>query len=138
MFMDLTDVGKNQAPKEQQEIARQKFPALVRSSSSLTLYEGDLCSLDCMIIGVATYSNDDMKLLDGIEEKQLLKNGEKINIYVYDVTNAKNMDDINSVFKGIGNVYQTPILARYKESQCQFSASGFEARTKLEELFSLN
>jgi hypothetical protein len=45
-------------------------------------------------------------------------------IYVYDAATATSMSDINNVFDGIGNVYQTPFLALYEFGECRFLASG--------------
>lgn len=90
MFAELFQIKKNCA-KEQQQNARVMFPALVNRAKKIKLYTSELKEKvrSYTVIGVATFSADDMKLLDEIEEKLLPPFSQKNDIYVIDLVNCK-------------------------------------------------
>ncbi|MCO7222969.1 hypothetical protein [Pleionea sp. CnH1-48] len=115
------------------KMTRDELSSLVKNASKFELFDEKVVleHKKYLVIGVAIYSRDDLELLD-----RIIQCGCDIGypIFIYDVLNASDMEDINKVFHGIGKVYQTPMMMLYQEHAEQ-SLWGFEARKRIEEIF---
>ncbi|MBU6951180.1 hypothetical protein [Hahella sp. HN01] len=135
MFAELLKgQGKEEKAVDLQARACEKFAEIVIKSGCLKLHEGEenYKSEDCLIIGVASYSTSDMELLDAIVASGFRST---LSTYVYDVSHARTMEDLNQVFEGIGVVYQTPLLVQRVGGKVHDLAWGYDAREKLKRVY---
>jgi hypothetical protein len=127
-------------PGELQEQASKRFPNVVDEShmeiwrptdSPFEPHDQDV------LIGVATYSLEDLKLLDEIEER--LRNRSVLeNISVFDVSAFSEMGDFERHLPGIGKVFQTPVVGFWKNGQLTDRLSGAAARDWLVDRYRLS
>lgn len=103
------------------------FPEVVAHSARLTLWnEEDLrqSSGRLLLLGVATWSGYDMKLLDAIEQSQ---EGPDL-IEVFDAADCKTKDDFERRIPGIGTAFQMPVVGYWENGKLVARGSGHEGR----------
>jgi hypothetical protein len=112
MFHELLDNPNHREPGSLQSEARRLFPSIVKKSHleqrmarSPVPKRGKY-----VIIGVATYSPDDLRLLDEVEAayRQWQK---KSKIVVFDLMECKDMCDVREYVPPFSEVVQTPVVA---------------------------
>jgi hypothetical protein len=113
-FSSLLKYGKGTAPSGAQKKARADFPERV-SQGKLTLRnpsEPIPRSGKHFIIGIATYSPDELHLLDQVENS--LENVRNriagAEVEVFDVLDCLTMSDFERYIPGIDNVHRTPVI----------------------------
>lgn len=90
-----------------------------------------------VLIGVATWSQHDMKLLDELERKLSDSPiaGDRVEIFDISDTRAEEFD---KYIPGIGRVFQTPILGIWEKGILVAARSGARARDLLVERYELD
>jgi hypothetical protein len=103
------------------------FPGVVAQSSRLKLWdrEGGVPQAGAfLLIGVATWSGYDMKLLDLIEATE----GGPETIGVFDAQECQSVDDFEKRIPGIGSVFQVPAVGLWQDGQLLASGWGHDGR----------
>jgi len=77
-----------------------------------------------LLVGVATWSGYDMKLLDALEQTD---SGPDL-IGVFDTADCKSNEDFNSRIPGIGDVFQMPAVGLWENGTLVARGSGHEGR----------
>lgn len=103
------------------------FPEVVSHSPRLTLW-GKNDSVPAtgrfLLVGVATWSGYDMKLLDALEQTP----GGPDAIGVFDTTDCQSNDDFEARIPGIGAVFQMPAVGLWENGMLVARGSGHEGR----------
>src|SRR5438105_3386477 len=125
-FASLLKHRKGKPPSETQEKARQDFPRTVSKSRLKLRKPGEPIpsSGRRFILGIATYSADELGLLDELEET--LENGdaERADVEVFDVLGCEQMADFEKFIPGIGGVSCTPIVGVISSGKLIDQATG--------------
>lgn len=103
------------------------FPEVVSHSPRLRLWDknaGVPSSGRFLLVGVATWSGYDMKLLDVLESTP---GGPEV-IGVFDTADCRSNEDFEARIPGIGTVFQTPVVGLWENGHLVASASGHAAR----------
>jgi hypothetical protein len=77
-----------------------------------------------LLVGVATWSGYDMKLLDLLEQTP---DGPDV-IGVFDTNDCRSAEDYEARIPGIGMPYQTPVVGVWQDGELRASGSGYEGR----------
>lgn len=125
-FSSLLKFDKGKPPGDAQKRAQLAFPKRVsRSSLILRKAGGRLPSTArCFILGIATYSADDLKLLDDIEESLQDRGSDAVRIDVFDVVDCRQMSDFSRYIPGIERVYRTPVIGVFVDGKLIDQATG--------------
>jgi len=138
-FRELLEPIDGFSPGKLQEQASKRFPNVVESShmeiwrpndSQFEPHDQDV------LIGVATYSLEDLKLLDEIEQRLSVHSAPE-RISVFDISAFTEMEDFERLLPGIGKVFQTPVVGFWRNGQLTERLSGAAARDWLVERYTL-
>jgi hypothetical protein len=90
------------------------------------------------LIGVATYSEPDLRLLDLLGE--VLERGDENapDIEVFNTLDCHSPDDFDKYIPGIGKVFQTPVVGAWQNGVLKAKASGQSARDLLGQMYQLD
>ncbi|HJT76734.1 MAG TPA: hypothetical protein VJ739_05985 [Gemmataceae bacterium] len=112
-----------------------EFPAAVAGSSLRLWRPGDPLSDHGtrILIGIATWSGYDMRLLDVVEEG--MARGSAPAVAVFNTSDCRTQDDFNKYVPGLGAVYQTPVVGIWQDGRLEWSGQGAEARERVARLF---
>jgi hypothetical protein len=77
-----------------------------------------------VILGVATYSQQELNLLDDVNASLSSGNGQTLQVDVFDVLECEQMSDFEKFIPGLGPVYQTPVLGVVADGSLVQSAVG--------------
>ena len=110
-FKQLLSAGTHEDPAQEQEAAEREFPGTVDASLFHLWRVGDPIadSGQRCLIGVATYSESDLALLDELEI-QVSDARSTVRIDLFSVLSCSKHDDFDEYISEIGNVYQTPVV----------------------------
>jgi hypothetical protein len=139
-FHDLLQAPRGVSVGEQQKSARRSFPLLVDKSRFKLWAPGQLIASQGtrLLIGVATYSGADLKLLDLLGEA-LERNGQEApSINVFDTLDCTTHDDFDKYIPGMGKVFQTPVVGVWRNGALNEKASGKSARDLIGLVCNLN
>ena len=137
-FTQLLAPSGIDVPSSQQEYARKQFPELV-SRSNLRLWKpGDEIpnNKPRLLLGVATYSDSDMRLLDALDERVGVGTEERVD--VFNVLDCKSQSDFAKYVPGISRVFQSPVVGVWEDGTLKRSLSGSEARHFLIDRYKLS
>ena len=127
-FSSLLNYVQGRQPGEAQASARSDFPnRFCRSRLKLRKPDSRIpVTGDRFIIGVASYSPEELSLLDQLEKS--LNNGTSgaIEVEVFDVLNCSNPKDFEKYIPGIDGVYRTPLIGVIHDGQLVARATGLE------------
>jgi hypothetical protein len=128
------------SPGQLQAQASKLFPNVVEDSQ-MEIWRPDDSPFEPhdqnVLIGVATYSLEDLKLLDEIEQRLRVRSvPEKIS--VFDISAFTEMGDFERHLPGIGKVFQTPVVGFWRNGQLTEPLSGAAARDWLVERYELS
>jgi len=161
-FVELFLSYRELSPGEQQRRIEREFPALVAQGTLHWWSPGDpVCSSGRrLLIGVATYSSLDMRLLDlvsesvrcrrldGLMKQQLsLPAGlsafvqvpkESLHIDVFSVLDCQSHEDFKPYIPSLGKVYQTPVAGLWDNGVLQSWATGAAGRTLVAQVCGLD
>jgi hypothetical protein len=112
MFHELLDNPNRCEPGPLQSAARRRFPSIVQKSHLGQRDPGDAIpsSGKYAIIGIATYSPDELRLLDEVETAYP-RWGTTSRVAVFDVMECKDMEDVKKHIPAFATVVQTPVVA---------------------------
>lgn len=129
-FLELTQPVPGTPVGVQQEAADTEFPALARSAGFQFWQPGDHVPPTgiWLLIGVATYSTEDMKFLDGVAEDLKRSQLPSSHVAVFNAGNISTMAEYNAFVPGIGDVYQTPVVGLWNDGELSSKAWGHRGR----------
>lgn len=114
MFRELLDNPSRREPRDLQSEARQQFPGVVKRSHFESRLPGDpIPSIGkYIVIGVATYAPDDLKLLDDVDATYPQWQAQ-FKIAVFDMLECKSLCDVQNYVPSPSfmAVVQTPVVA---------------------------
>ena len=112
MFHELLDNPKRCEPGPLQSDARRLFPSLLQTSHLEPRLAGSPVpgTGKYAIIGIATYSRDELALLDEVESAYL-QWGKTFKVVVFDLMECKDMEDVKKHVPPFAEVAETPVLA---------------------------
>lgn len=87
------------------------------------------------MIGVATYSLDELRLLDVLESKLSNQAGRSETIHLFDVSACSEMGDFELYIPAIGKVFQTPVVGLWEDGVLRYKAQGASATAWLRQRF---
>jgi hypothetical protein len=118
MFRELLDnVGRLEAGPLQ-SAARQRFPLIVKKSHLERRVVDDPvpCDGKYIIIGIASYSPRDLRLLDDVDAAYALwKDAAKV--AVFDLMECRDMNDVGRFLLNAVDVRQTPVVEIWDDGQ---------------------
>jgi hypothetical protein len=137
-FIELLKKSSGGMPTEDQQSARKEF-ALVVADSCLRLWSPNMPILDkgCrLLIGVAaSYSINDLELLDALNDKLETKLRINDTVDVFDVSDCESQDAFDKYIQGISPVYQTPVIGLWEDGNLTIKMWGADARNWLIERY---
>lgn len=121
-FESLLDRTPEESPAETQRRAREAFPNLVNDEFARWFYlrKPDTYVPDQgleLILGVATYSLYDLRLLDEIVEAQRGGVFRPRRVGVFDILECKKMTDVHRYLPSVDAIASTPVLATYSSGR---------------------
>jgi hypothetical protein len=125
-FSSLLSYRRGHSPADAQKKARSAFPRKV-SQSRLTLRNPEQPippSGRHFIIGVATYSADELGLLDELDRGLEAERRDSADIAVFDVLDCERMTDFQRYIPGIDGVYDTPVIGVMMDGKLIDRAAG--------------
>ena len=127
MFRELLNNPKCIEPGQLQKDARARFPILVQTSHLRErLKDKPLSNASTgqkVILGVATYSRDELELLDNLEQSHLDWES-STEISVFDITECKNSCDLRKyLLQDMTNV-QTPVVVIWNDGRMVGTQTG--------------
>jgi hypothetical protein len=112
-----------------QKKADDAFPSVVATSPFRLWRPGDLLPATGkrLLIGVATWSAYDMKLLDAVSQAlQRLPSG--LRVEVFNVADCSSPEAFDHYVPGIGSVFHTPVVGLWADGQLVEKATGRAGR----------
>jgi hypothetical protein len=127
LFMDAASrPGLNNDP----EWADRQFPPLV-AGGPLRLWRPGMTVAEKgtrLLIGVATWSGYDMRLLDLIAEAKRANPHEESIVEVFNTADCRRMSDFREYIPTVPDVLQTPVLGVWQDGRLQEAHQGYHAR----------
>jgi hypothetical protein len=122
-------VAPNGALDRWQRGADELFPSIVARSPLRLWHPGDAIprAEKRLLIGVATWSAHDMKLLDAVAAA-LQAPHPPLTVDVFNVADCPTADSFKEYIPGIDGIYQTPIVGLWSDGQLVEKATGFAGR----------
>jgi hypothetical protein len=129
MFHELLENPKRLEPGPLQSDARRLFPAIVQRSHLEQHVPGSAVPTTgkYVIIGVATYSPDELRLLDDLEAAHARWGGTS-KVVVFDVLDCNDMNDMRKHVPSLMVVVQTPVVAFWDGGKLVASQTGLHLR----------
>jgi hypothetical protein len=129
-FRELLKPGPRSTPKEDQERASQGLAAAV-AGSNLRGWEGPgalPAGGECLVLAVAPYSQYDLTLLDLIDEALGARGPSRVPVYVVNLLDYDNREQVGADFPGLAQAQQTPLAAIWESGSPGKTAWGKQAR----------
>lgn len=106
-----------------------RFPSIVSQSLFRLWSPGDPIPHqgEWLLIGVATWSAEDMKLLDAISQV-IHRRALALTVEVFNVANCRSPADFQRYVPDIRDVLQTPVVGHWSEGMFVEKASGYAGR----------
>jgi hypothetical protein len=129
-FHDLLQARADVPVGEQQESARKSFPLVVSKSRYNLWSPGQPISThgNRLLVGVATYAEPDLALLDLLQEAVDWRDKNAPRIDVFNTLDCKSRQDFEKYIPGIGDVFQTPAVGLWQNGVLTDTAWGKPAR----------
>jgi len=129
LFVDLYRSHPELSPGEQQALVERQFPSLVPRTPLHLWSPGDPIAERGrrVLVGVATYSGQDMELLDRIGEA-LNRSKTAARVDVFNTLDCRTHEDFAKYVPGFGDVYQTPVVGVWLDGTLQEAGSGYQGR----------
>jgi hypothetical protein len=118
--------------------ADRQFPPLVASSSFHLWRPGDPIAERGirLLIGVATWSGYDMRLLDVLAEAMSRRpTPDSPVLEVFNTADCRQPRDFTSYVPKLGMVHHTPVVGIWRDGELEWSGQGYEARDRAARLF---
>ncbi|XCN71145.1 MAG: hypothetical protein Q3M24_12550 [Candidatus Electrothrix aestuarii] len=138
-FERLLTSQSYRSPGEQQRWARDKFSALLAESSLEELPSEEFVKSKgrTILLIVAVYSLNDLRLLDKLDELCSRQKKMAVGMYIYDIENINSQYDLDKFIPGILPAYQTPMIGIWENGELKKSAWGNDALGVLNDMFFL-
>jgi hypothetical protein len=106
-----------------------RFPAIVSQSPFRLWSPGEPIPQqgDRLLIGVATWSAEDMKLLDALSQV-IHRQVPALTVELFNVADCQSPAAFQRYVPGIGSVFQTPVVGHWSEGVLVEKASGYAGR----------
>jgi hypothetical protein len=88
-----------------------------------------------VLVGVATWSGYDMRLLDVIDEALGRQDGEAPRVEVFNASYLPNQDVFEQYIPGLPPVFHTPVVGVWRDGILQERAEGYNARELVARMF---
>jgi hypothetical protein len=139
-FSDLFRSGRELEPSTRQDLVERRFPAVVADSRLHAWSPGNPIRQQGkrLLLGIATYSENDMRLLDLVEESQMRHDGDSLWVDVFNTLEWKSRQDLDKYIPGLGDVYQTPVFGLWEDGRLNEQAWGKDARDRVIRLCGLD
>jgi len=140
-FFDLIAAPASFSPEKGfRSDADRLFPEIVRRSHFHWWNPGDAIQATGMriLIGVATWSGYDLKLLDAVNDVLQSKLPSPIQVDVMNVGLVPDSTELHRCFPGASDFVQTPFLGVWNDGQVQMFRQGHHAIRELSLLFHVN
>lgn len=117
--------------------ADSQFPAFVQASPLRLWNLGDTISSPGarVLIGVATWSGYDMRLLDVIAAALARNSTAAPVVEVFNVADCRQLADFRKYVPGLRHVEHTPVVGVWRDGQMEQSKEGYEARELAARMF---
>jgi hypothetical protein len=117
------------SPAEAQAESDQLFPLAVRDSNLRLWRPGDPIPSrgTRLLVGIATWSGYDLRLLDVLDELVAQHRANKLVIEVFN-TAGLLPEELNSYIPGLSSPHHTPFVGVWIDGALQQKASGYEGR----------
>ena len=92
-----------------------------------------LISANRVLVGIATWSRDDLDLLDRLHAAAATGERQMV-IDVFDVDDCDRFADFEQYVPGIGHVFQTPVVGIWREGVLTSAGWGTNGRALLAEI----
>jgi hypothetical protein len=137
-FFDLFLSHGELLPGEQQRAVEGEFPAVV-ARTPLRLWTPDSripAGGTRLVIGVATWSGYDMRLLDVLAEALSRRQASDFPVVeVFNTADCRDHRDFARYIPNLGSVLQTPVVGIWRDGRFEWSGQGYEARDRAARLF---
>jgi hypothetical protein len=129
-FRDLLKPEPNVSPGEQQQHAAAALPDTIAESHMRwwKTREVNVCHGKCLLLGIGSYSQYDLTLLDLMEEFLAEGRSDQVPIYVVNVADYTSREQLAVDFPGLGPGSQSPMAAVWEAGSLKKVASGKMAR----------
>ena len=81
-----------------------------------------------LVVGVAVWSNYDLRLLDLMNEAVANGAHGRVQVVVFNIDELASAAELQRIFPGIGEVLQTPAVGYWEAGELKETAIGFHAR----------
>ena len=134
-FIELFWSQRELSPGEHQRTVERNFAAAITDSRLRLWRPGDPITGQGtrVLIGVATWSGYDMRLLDVIDEG--MARGPAPVVEVFNTSDCHTHDDFKKYVPGMGAVCQTPVVGIWRDGRLEWSGQGAEARERVARMF---
>jgi hypothetical protein len=129
-FTDLFWSHPELGPAGQQDYVEAQLPAVVAQSNLHLWQPGDPVAHQGkrILLGVATYSIYDMRLLDVLDEEAGRRNGQTPRLDVFSVARCRTHEDFARYIPDLGTVLQTPVVGVWEGGALKEKGQGKPAR----------
>jgi hypothetical protein len=129
-FADVTIKPAAVPPERFKSMRRERLHEQLSASAFRPWEIGDRPTNDVTItLGVASFSGDDMALLDELETKLDAIDRERLSIAVFLLDDCRSLDDVRNDIPTIEGAYQSPLLGLWRNGILTSTFWGDEART---------
>lgn len=110
--------------------ANRQFPAVVAASPLRLWRPGDPVPAagERLLLGVATWSGYDMRLLDVIVEGVQRMPGSERTLEVFSTDDCQTHEDFEAYISGLGRIHQVPVVGFWQSGHLRWSGQGHAAR----------
>jgi len=136
-FYDLFLSHHDLMPGEQQRAVEHEFLAVLARAPLRSWSPGSAipASGTRLVIGVATWSGYDMRLLDVIAEAMSRQTSGAPVVEVFNTADCREQRDFARYVPNLGSISQTPVVGVWRDGQLEWSGQGHEARDRAARLF---
>ncbi len=137
-FSRLLQPLPGESPGASQQRAIADFPNAVAASALHLASSGGVLPAEGehVLVAVALYSVEDLALLDALDDR--LRSSEApqpLTVYVLDTSEITSQEGFQTLFPGIGPVYQTPVVGVFRRGALIAKGTGKQGRDVLHSLF---
>lgn len=116
-------------------VSHQRLPGAVRAAGWNFLCRGDqfhpMDNREALVIGVAPWNDVELKALGALQRHLVPELG---TVWVFDIDDCENAEDIARFLPGVKAPTQTPVMAQYNSGDLTRSAEGSQALDLLRQL----
>lgn len=119
----------------EQEHAARCLPNAVRSSRLGWWPDRQAATVHgrALVVGVAPYSRDDLRLLDALDEALERAAGDRPCVQVFSVLDCRGNRDADRFIPGLGAFFQTPLVGLWEDGELRAKGWGKRARDLVQE-----